>query len=536
MSSLFAIENNSPSIAKNTALQAMDSKLDINIFNTEAEQDVIASLLLDNQNIDLISAVLQGNNFYYNIHRKIYSVVSGIISKGGVADVMNITHALEADEDFIRSDGKNYLNNILLRTTNIIPVRERVKIVHDLAIRRQLLSLADKIRDESKISTNCDKLAEEIENSVFKMRSDAISQGGAMQKIGYFFQGIIDTTDKARRGNVLAGVPTGFADLDDLLSGMNPSDLIILAARPSMGKTALAINIAYNVAVHAQNSSDGGVAFFSLEMSSEQISTRILSMISGVSSVAIRTGKYSKYDKEQEQKGLAGHKITEQDFAKLQDIAGALQATPMFIDDTPAISTSMLRTRARMLKKMYNISLIVVDYLQLMRATDAMGSNNRVLEISEITQTLKAIAKELKIPVIALSQLSRQVEARDDKHPQLADLRESGSIEQDADVVMFIYRDEYYLEKSKPQPPRDPSDSQAKDTKEWQVWHDRMHGRPLKNSDGTFVISEYTGEPKLIGGAQNIAEIIIAKHRNGPVGSVRLFFDKSRTLFDNLSD
>lgn len=510
--------------------------VDTNLYNTEAEQDIISALLLDNNNLNIVSDTLQYWHFYHNLHQNIYQIILNIISKGGVADIMNIAHNMQNDEEFVRNDGKNYLNTMFARAINIIPVKERVKIVYDLAIRRQLLSLADKIRDDSKNVTDCDKLAEDIESSVFKMRSESISHTGGVQKLGYFFKNIIETTDKARNGNVPVGVPSGFSDLDDLLSGMNPSDLIILAARPSMGKTSLAVNIAYNVANYALNVGGGGVAFFSLEMSSDQISTRILSMISGISSVTIRTGKYSKWDQEQIDSGQAGHKISEEDFAKLQDIANSLQKTPMFIDDTPSISTSMLRTRARMLKKIHNISMIVVDYLQLMRGTDSIGSNNRVLEISEITQTLKAIAKELQIPVIALSQLSRQVEARDDKRPQLSDLRESGSIEQDADVVMFIYREEYYLEKSKPQQPKDPSDMQAKDTKEYQTWIDKMYGRPLKDSDGTFVIDQYTGKPKLMGGAKNVAEIMIAKHRNGPVGQVRLYFDKARTSFDNLSE
>jgi len=504
-------------------------------FNIEAEQDIIASLLLRNQNLDITANFIKSQYFYHDLHQKLYTTIIELINKGGVADIVNVTYKLENYENFQESGGKSYLNQLLIRATNIIPLKDRCLIVHELYIKRNLINLASTIKDGTKNQT-ADSIANDVEKKIFDLRQESLGSSINPKLIGGFLRNIVAITDKARHGNVLSGIPTGYTELDDIISGLNNSDLLILAARPSMGKTALAVNIAYNIAVHQQSTGNGGVVFFSLEMSSDQIATRVLSMISGVSSIAIRTGRYSKYESTEYSNESAGHKITENDFAKLQDTVAFLQHVPLFIDDTPALSTSLLRTKARMLKQMHNISAIFVDYLQLMRGTESINSNNRVLEISEISQTLKAIAKELNIPVIALSQLSRQVESRDDKHPQLADLRESGSIEQDADIVMFIYREEYYLEKSKPKTPSDPSDSQAKDTKEYSLWVDKMYGKPIKNSDGTYITDHHTGEIKLHGGVKNIAEIMIAKHRNGPTGSIRLFFDKSRTAFYDLSE
>ncbi|QED23526.1 replicative DNA helicase [Candidatus Deianiraea vastatrix] len=501
--------------------------------NHDAEQDIIAALIVNNQNLDITSNYISYHHFAFDLHQKIYKITQDLINKGSVADVTNISHKLAGDEGFEAQGGKGYLNKLLLRVADLIPLKERCMIVKELYTKRNLIDLAGKIKDGSALKT-AEEIASETEKRIFDLRNETGGVSNSPQKIGTFLQNIIAIADKARHSNILSGLPTGFVDVDEIISGFNPSDLLILAARPSMGKTALAVNMAYNVAVYEHSRGNGGgVALFSLEMSSDQIATRILSMISGVSSVAIRTGKYSKFDSEAD---TAGHKMSEQDFAKLQDAALSLNEIPLFIDDTPAISTSLLRTKCRMLKQMHNISAVFIDYLQLMRGSESASANNRVLEISEISQTLKAIAKELNIPVIALSQLSRQVEARDDKHPQLSDLRESGSIEQDADIVMFLYREEYYLEKTKPKPPSDPSDVQAKDTKDYQAWIDKMYGKPMKNLDGTFVIDNYTGDVKLVGGAQNVAEVIIAKHRNGPTGSVKLFFDKSRTAFHDLKN
>lgn len=503
-------------------------------FNIDAEQDLLASLLVNNNNINYVSGFLRPHHFYNGLNQIIYKELQDAINSGKVGDSLTISYKLENNENFKEAGGKTYLNQLMSRMVDIISVTERGQIIYDTFVRRELIKLASEIQSSATNNTdnNSDKTIDIAENKIFNIRNEIVTTSEP-KSINQYFQNVIKTTQLVLSGKIKQGLSTGFQDLDNILSGVNPSDLLILAARPSMGKTALAINLAYNIAIKLQSEDKGGIAFFSLEMSSDQIATRVLSMASGVSSTAIRTGKYSKFD-EDSSNDNAGLKMTDSDFMKIQDVSEALQSMPFYIDDTPAISTSLLRTRARMLKRRYDISMIVIDYLQLMQASNIGFNSNRVLEISEITQTLKAIAKELNIPVIALSQLSRAVELREDKRPQLADLRESGSIEQDADIVMFIYRDEYYLEKSRPQQPKDPNDTQAKDTKEYKNWIDRMYGSPVKNNDGTFIIDQYTGDVKLFNGAKNIAEIIIAKHRNGPVGSVKLFFDKTKTLFADL--
>ena len=302
----------------------------------------------------------------------------------------------------------------------------------------------------------------------------------------------LDLTESAmKRTKHVVGITTGFVDLDNILGGLNNSDLLILAARPSMGKTALAVNIAYNAAleVHEENRAlqkDGCVGLFSLEMSSSQLSSRILSMGTGIDSNKIRKGD-----------------INEKEFSDLIKRSREIAALPFFLDDSPALSISQIRTRARRLKRQHNLRLLVIDYLQLLRGMSKRGAENRVQEISEITQGLKAIAKELNIPVIALSQLSRAVEQREDKRPQLSDLRESGSIEQDADVVMFIYREEYYL--ARKQPPEEKAAEHA-------AWQEQMEQ------------------------ARNLTEVFIAKQRNGPVGKVKLRFDGATTMFQNFAE
>ena len=504
-------------------------------YNLDAEEDIIASIIVDNNNINSVISFLKPEHFYSEINQIIYEQIVNISNDSKVADIVNISYNLSKNKIFQETNGKDYLSSIINRVSVIIPTRERGLIVYDSFVRRKLIEISQNINNKanSLYERGFDDIIEFAESEIFRIRNDSVTKSEPKAIINYFRE-ILTSTDKARKSNVLSGISTGFVDMDEILSGMNPSDLIILAARPSMGKTALAINIAYNAASLNNKKDFGGVAFFSLEMSSEQISTRILSMISGISSVAIRTGKYTKYDEEYEMNNRSGQSLDDQDFSKLQDVVHELQNIPLYIDDTPSISTSLLKNRARTLKRRHNISLIIVDYLQLMRSSEINANGNRVLEISEITQTLKAIAKELNIPVIALSQLSRAVELRDDKRPQLSDLRESGSIEQDADVVMFIYREEYYLEKSKPKDPVNISDKQAKDTKEYDSWMGKMYGASMKDANNNPIVDKYTGEIKLSGGVKNVAEIIISKHRNGPVGKIHLFFDKTRTLFQNL--
>ncbi|HEX2150941.1 MAG TPA: replicative DNA helicase, partial [Stellaceae bacterium] len=382
------------------------------------------------------------------------------------------------------------------------------RTIHDLYLRRELITVGQDIVTEAFEHDLDDLATEQIERAeakLFELASSGQAEGGPREFRFALTSAITMAQAAFKRDGKIVGVATGFTDLDKKLGGLHPSDLIILAGRPSMGKTALATNIAFNAAKDYQpahgpdgridltrQAEDGAVvAFFSLEMSAEQLATRILAEESGTSSDKIRRGE-----------------VRREDFDKFVMASQRLAAIPLYIDDTPALSIAALRTRARRLKRQHGLGLIVIDYLQLMRPSAAKGGQeNRVQEISEITRGLKAIAKELNVPVLALSQLSRAVEQREDKRPMLADLRESGSIEQDADVVMFIFREEYYLSRS--EPPRRAEESDQKFNERYEDWQRR--------SEAAF----------------GMAEVIIAKQRHGPIGTVKLHFEAETTKFDN---
>ena len=361
------------------------------------------------------------------------------------------------------------------------------KLIHDLAMRRGLLAIAQQVAASTpKPEEGAADLIEKLEQDLY-----GLAEGGDLSAAAPMSQVIAEllpNIEKAHRnGRYVSGVSSGFRDLDALLGGLRPSDLLIVAARPYMGKTALAINIAWNVASRAlAEASPGqrpsGVAVFSLKMSAELLATRLISNITGIGDNFIRQGKISK-----------------QDYRKIVDAGRTMQQVPMYIDDTPSLSVEGLRSRARRLKRHHNISLVVVDYLQLLTAVPKI--ENRVLEISHIARTLKGIAKELEVPVLALSQLFHRTEERDDKIPQLADLRESGSIEQDADVVVFIYREAYYLARSRP------DDEAGERFAKWQARYEQT---------------------------ENLARLIVAKHRNGPTGQVDLFFNPDSASFRDL--
>ena len=404
--------------------------------NIEAEQSIIGSILISNEIFDEINTFVSSKNFYDPMHQRIFSAIEKLIYSGMLANPITLKNHFENDEDKINIP--EYLVKITKFSTSNRQAIEYSKIVYDLYVKRQLIKLSEEIIDTAKlndIDKNSQTIIENSEKSLF----DLAEKGSFSNTIVKFDEALKLTIDMAstayKNDEGIVGVPTGLRDLDEKLGGLHKSDLLIIAGRPSMGKTALATNIAFNAAKKFQQ--DGkktSVAFFSLEMSSEQLSTRILAEQSRIKSNDIRRGR-----------------ISEDQFDKFIETSKDISELPLYIDETPAISIAALCNRARRMKRIYGLDLIVVDYIQLMTAVNSRR-DGRVQEISEITQGLKALAKELSVPVLALSQLSRAVEQRDNNKPLLADLRESGSIEQDADVVMFVYREAYYLERKEPRP------------------------------------------------------------------------------------
>ena len=449
--------------------------------NIEAEQAVIGSVLTSNEIFDDISTIISENNFYDPLHQKIYSALNSLIFKGMLANPITLKNYFESEKDDLNIP--EYLIKITKFATSSRQSIEYSKIIYDMFVRRELIKISENIIDNAKINdlnTNSQTI---IENSE-KVLYDLAERGSSNSALLKFDEAIKQTVNMAsnafKNEEGIVGVPTGLKDLDDRLGGLHKSDLIIIAGRPSMGKTALATNIAFHAAKKIQETGKkGSVAFFSLEMSSEQLSTRILAEQSRIKSNDIRRGK-----------------ISEEQLEEFIETSKNISELPMYIDETPAISVAALSNRARRIKRLHGLDMIVIDYIQLMRATFAL-KEGRVQEISEITQGLKALAKELSVPVLALSQLSRAVEQRDDKKPLLSDLRESGSIEQDADVVMFVYRESYYLKAKEPRPA----------TVEHAEWQAKMNE------------------------VSHLAELIIGKQRHGPTGNVMLEFEEMFTKF-----
>ena len=448
--------------------------------NIEAEQSVIGSILLSNEIFDEVNTIISNKNFYDPMHQKIFSAIENLIFKGMLANPITLKNYFKNEKDEINVP--DYLVKITKFSTSARQAIEYSKIIYDMFVRRELIKISETTIDIAKLNDLNTSGQSIIENSE-KLLFDLAEKGSFNSSIIKFDVAMKLTIEMAsnayKNEEGIVGVPTGLRDLDDRLGGLHQSDLVIIAGRPSMGKTALATNIAFNAASKLQESKKKStVAFFSLEMSSEQLSTRILAEQSRIKSNDIRRGK-----------------ISEEQFDKFIETSKNISELPLFIDETPAISIAALSNRARRIKRIYGLDLIVVDYIQLMRAVNT--KDGRVQEISEITQGLKALAKELAVPVLALSQLSRAVEQRDDKKPQLSDLRESGSIEQDADVVMFVYREAYYLERKEPRPA----------TVEHAEWQAKMNE------------------------VSNLAEIIIGKQRHGPTGNVLLEFEAMFTKF-----
>ncbi len=449
--------------------------------NIEAEQAVIGSILVTNEIFDEINTIISNLNFYDPMHQKIFSAIESLIYKGLLANPITLKSYFENDKDEL--DIPEYLIKITKFSTSVRQTIEYSKIIYDMFVRRELIKISEQTIDSAKMNDleiNGQNIIEESEKLLF----DLAEKGSFSSSLIKFDDAMKQTIEMAsaayKNDEGIVGVPTGLRDLDDKLGGLHQSDLIIIAGRPSMGKTSLATNIAFNAAKNIQDKGkDSSVAFFSLEMSSEQLSTRILSEQARIGSNDIRRGR-----------------ISDEQFDQFLETSKNISELPLFIDETPAISIAAMSNRARRIKRLKGLDLIVVDYIQLMKGTGNQ-KDGRVQEISQITQGLKAIAKELGVPVLALSQLSRQVEQRDDHKPQLSDLRESGSIEQDADVVMFVYREGYYLSRKEPR----------EATVEHAEWQAKMNE------------------------VAHLAEIIIGKQRHGPIGKVTLEFEERFTKF-----
>jgi len=453
--------------------------------NIESEQSVIGSILLNNEIFDEINLLITSKNFYDPMHQKIFAAIEKLIYSGMLANPITLKNYFENEKDELNVP--NYLVKITKFSTSSRQAIEYSKLVYDLYVKRELIKISENIIDTAKLNdldNDGKSIIENFEKSLFDLAEKG-SFSSSLVKFDEAMKMTIEMASSAYKNEEgIVGVPTGLTDLDYRLGGLHKSDLLIIAGRPSMGKTALATNIAFNAAKKIQN--DGRkstIAFFSLEMSSEQLSTRILAEQSRIKSNDIRTGK-----------------ISEEQFDKFTETSKNISELPLYVDETPAISIAALSNRARRIKRLYGLDMVVVDYIQLMRASNFR--EGRVQEISEITQGLKALAKELSVPVLALSQLSRAVEQRDDKKPQLSDLRESGSIEQDADVVMFVFREAYYLQGKEPRPA-------TVDHAEWQA----------KMND-----------------ISHLAEIIIGKQRHGPTGNVMLEFEAMFTKFKDLQN
>ena len=457
--------------------------------NIEAEQALIGSILVSNDIYDEISSIVDVKKFFDPIHAKIFSTIDMLIAKGLLANPITLKNYFENNEGLKELGGQEYLINITKFSTSAKQAIDYANIVHEMHVRRELIKISESVLNDASSSNEITSSGEEMIQNAEKSLFDLAERGHFNRSFLKFESALKQTIEMARSAyqseEGIVGVPTGLTDLDSRLGGLHKQDLIIIAGRPSMGKTALATNIAFHAAKNIEKkSSKSTVAFFSLEMSSEQLSTRILSEQSRIKSNDIRRGR-----------------VSESEFEKFIETSKNIFDLPLYIDETPAITIAAISNRSRRIKRLFGLELVVVDYIQLMRSS-GKKEYNRVQEISEITQGLKALAKELDVPVLALSQLSRQVEQRDNKKPQLSDLRESGSIEQDADVVMFVYRESYYLENKEP----------TLGSIEHAEWRQKMDE------------------------VSRLAEIMISKQRHGPTGNVKVEFEAMYTKFKDLEN
>ena len=457
-------------------------------MNIGAEQALLGAIISNNLALEKVENFLEPEHFSSKINGLIFKTLKKLISNDQIADLNTLKVFLENDPDFISNGGISYLLKISENSISIINSKQYGELIYDLFIRRKLIDVGTDLINGSYDDyedQNSNIIIEKTESDLYNLTNDGDSQKGPKQ-FDDILSLTIDYAEKAyKKSDEVVGLKTGLNDFDKKIGGLHKSDLIIIAGRPSMGKTAFATNIASNICNKKINNKKTNVLFFSLEMSSEQLATRVLSEISQISSEGIRTGNLSKTD-----------------FEKIIKASEKLNELSLFIDDSPALTISSIRTRSRRLKRKHGLDLIIIDYLQLISGESKNLNDNRVKEISDITRGLKAIAKELNIPVVALSQLSRKVEEREEKRPQLADLRESGSIEQDADLVVFLYREEYYLARTEP----------PEGTEKHVMWTSKMEK------------------------VHNIAEAIVAKHRHGPISRVKLHFNSTNTKFSDLAD
>jgi replicative DNA helicase len=493
---------------RDPATPGSDAAVPLPPANTEAEQALLGAMLINNAAYHRVTEFLLPAHFANAVHGRIYAAIAKLIERGQIANAVTLKNLFDQDGALGEIGGAAYLARLAASAVTIINAEHYGRTIHDLHLRRELITIGQDVVTEAYRHDLDDPATEQIERAeakLFELATTGDAEGGLLELRIALTHAIESAEAAFKRDGRTVGVATGFKDLDKKLGGLHPSDLIIVAGRPSMGKTALATNIAFHAAKNwrpaqgpdgrtdpTRAAEDGAViAFFSLEMSAEQLATRLLAEESGTSSDRIRRGD-----------------VRREDFDKFVAASTRLAQVPLYIDDTPALSVSALRTRARRLKRQQGLGMIVVDYLQLLRpAAGGRAIENRVQEISDITRGLKAIAKELDVPVLALSQLSRAVEQREDKRPQLADLRESGSIEQDADVVMFIFREEYYLSRS--EPTRRPEEADDKFNDRYERWKERC-----EVTYGT-------------------ADVIIAKQRHGPIGTVKLHFEPETTKFED---
>ena len=472
--------------------------------NVQAEQALLGALLANNRAYDRVAEFLAPEHFADPIHGRIFTAIHRRVSNGQLADAITLRAEFEHSGVLDEVGGTAYLGQLLTAMVGIINAGEYGRAIHDAWLRRQLIDVGEEVVNNAfgaDAEMDGKMQVEAAEQKLFEIADKGAASGGFI----VFEQALtmaIESADRAfHQPGGVSGLSTGLRDLDKKLGGLHPSDLMVLAGRPGMGKSALATKIAFGAARallaatkaagHGDEVPKGSVAFFTLEMSAEQIALRLLAEEARVSGDRIRRGD-----------------IAQRDFDRFVQVSREIAGLPLHIDETPGISISALRTRCRRLKRVHGLSLVIVDYLQLMRPSAGTRPESRVLEISQFTQGLKAIAKEMAVPVIALSQLSRAVEQREDKRPQLSDLRESGTIEQDADSVMFIYRDEYYLQQRGPKPSHFDSDDKFNAAMDkWQQDMERVHNR---------------------------AELLIEKQRHGPTGKIDLLFEGEFTRFADL--
>ena len=482
-----------------TALMTYDGEhaeaLETAPHNLEAEQAFLGALLYDNEVFYRVADWLKPGHFYDPVHGRIFETASDLIGRGSLADAVVLKTQFDRDDGLREIGGTTYLAILIESAANNSAATEYARIIYELALRRELIRIGDELSTTAgtDAETQPRKLIEAVEQQLFNLaESGSVSRGFVS-----FKQALTESVETAaaayERDGGLSGISSGLKALDEKLGGMHPSDLIILAGRPSMGKTALATNIAFDVARNyktedqpdgSKKTVNGGVVgFFSLEMSAEQLAMRLIADYTGIPGYMIRQGT-----------------IDATQYEEIRDAVLEIQSLPLYIDDTGGLPIGALAARARRLKRTHGLDLIIVDYLQLVTSSKNRPGDSRVQEVSEVTQNLKALAKELEVPVIALSQLSRNVENREDKKPQLSDLRESGSIEQDADVVLFVYREAYYKEREKPR----------EDTPEYLAWEEEFRR------------------------IEKLAEVVIGKQRHGAIGTAKLAFDGARTKFSDL--